>query len=126
MQFEVLNIDNFMIYAMKAYDNPQCSGVDEFHEDLNRVKYIKRLLRKYKRDGVIRERLILNHIIIFCNVFGVQEGLRILFFRLERDLWSELKTFLIMLNYIPDRMDGDEHFDSISIDEVIADKLRSL
>ena len=71
MQFEVLNIDNFMIYAMKAYDNPQCSGVDEFHEDLNRVKYIKRLLRKYKRDGVIRERLILNHIIIFCNVFGV-------------------------------------------------------
>ena len=126
MQFEVLNDDNFMIYAMKAYDNPQCSGIEEFHEDLNRVKYIKRLLRKYKRDGVIRERLILNHIIIFCNVFGVQEGLRVLFFRLERDLWSELKTFLVMLNYIPDRMDGDEDFNSISIDEVIADKLRSL
>ena len=126
MQFEVLNDDNFMIYAMKAYDNPQCSGIEEFHEDLNRVKYIKRLLRKYKRDGVIRERLILNHIIIFCNVFGVQEGLRVLFFRLEKDLWSELKTFLVMLNYIPDRMDGDEDFNSISIDEVIADKLRSL
>ena len=126
MLFEVLNDDNFILYAMKAYENPQCSGIDEFHEDLNRIKYIKRLLRKYKRDGVIRERLILNHIIIFCNVFGVQEGLRILFFRLENDLWSELKTFLIMLNYIPDRMDGDEDFDSISIDEVIADKLRSL
>ena len=126
MQFEVLNDDNFMIYAMKAYENPQCTGIDEFHEDLNRVKYIKRLLRKYKRDGVIRERLILNHIIIFCNVFGIQEGLRILFFRVEKDLWVELKTFLVMLNYIPDRMDGDEDFNSISIDEVIADKLRSL
>ena len=126
MLFEVLNDDNFMLYAMKAYENPQCSGIDEFHEDLNRVKYIKRLLRKYKRDGVIRERLILNHIIIFCNVFGIQEGLRILFFRVEKDLWTELKTFLVMLNYIPDRMDGDEDFDSISIDEVIADKLRSL
>ena len=126
MLFEVLNDDNFMIYAMKAYENPQCSGIDEFHEDLNRIKYIKRLLRKYKRDGVIRERLILNHIIIFCNVFGIQEGLRILFFRVEKDLWVELKTFLVMLNYIPDRMDGDEDFNSISIDEVIADKLRSL
>ena len=126
MIFEVLNDDNFMIYAMKAYENPQCTGIDEFHEDLSRVKYIKRLLRKYKRDGVIRERLILNHIIIFCNVFGVQEGLRILFFRVEKDLWTELKTFLVMLNYIPDRMDGDEDFNSISIDEVIADKLRSL
>ena len=126
MLFEVLNDDNFMLYAMKAYENPQCSGIDEFHEDLNRIKYIKRLLRKYKRDGVIRERLILNHIIIFCNVFGIQEGLRILFFRVEKDLWSELKTFLVMLNYIPDRMDGDEDFNSISIDEVIADKLRSL
>ena len=126
MLFEVLNDDNFMLYAMKAYENPQCSGIDEFHEDLNRIKYIKRLLRKYKRDGVIRERLILNHIIIFCNVFGIQEGLRILFFRVEKDLWVELKTFLVMLNYIPDRMDGDEDFNSISIDEVIADKLRSL
>ena len=126
MLFEVLNDDNFILYAMKAYENPQCSGIDEFHEDLNRIKYIKRLLRKYKRDGVIRERLILNHIIIFCNVFGVQEGMRILFFRVERELWSELKTFLVMLKYIPDRMDGDEDFDSISIDEVIADKLRSL
>ncbi len=126
MLFEVLNDDNFILYAMKAYENPQCSGIDEFHEDLNRIKYIKRLLRKYKRDGVIRERLILNHIIIFCNVFGVQEGLRILFFRVEKDLWSELKTFLVMLNYIPDRMDGDEDFNNISIDEVIADKLRSL
>tara|TARA_Y100001963_G_C6763287_1_gene440742 strand:+ start:986 stop:1366 length:381 start_codon:yes stop_codon:yes gene_type:complete len=126
MLFEVLNDDNFMLYAMKAYENPQCTGVDEFHEDLNRIKYIKRLLRKYKRDGVVRERLILNHIIIFCNVFGIQEGTRILFFRVERDLWSELKTFFVMLKYIPDRMDGDEDFDSISIDEVIADKLRSL
>lgn len=126
MLFEVLNDDNFMLYAMKAYENPQCSGIDEFHEDLNRIKYIKRLLRKYKRDGVIRERLILNHIIIFCNVFGIQEGLRILFFRVEKDLWVELKTFLVMLNYIPDRMDGDEDFNDISIDEVIADKLRSL
>ena len=126
MLFEVLNDDNFMLYAMKAYENPQCTGIDEFHEDLNRIKYIKRLLRKYKRDGVIRERLILNHIIIFCNVFGIQEGLRILFFRVEKDLWVELKTFLVMLNYIPDRMDGDEDFNSISIDEVIADKLRSL
>ena len=126
MQFEVLNDDNFMLYAMKAYENPQCTGIEEFHEDLNRVKYIKRLLRKYKRDGVIRERLILNHIIIFCNVFGVQEGLRILFFRLEEDIWPELKTFLVLLEYVPARMDNDVDFDSIPIDNVIANKLRKL
>ena len=66
-----LNDDNFLMFAMKHYDNPQCKNIEEFHEDMNRIKYLKRLFRKYKTSGVLRERLILNHIIIFTNVFGI-------------------------------------------------------
>ncbi len=126
MEFSELTDSNYMMYAMKAYENPHCMGLDEFTEDLNRTKYIKRLFRKYQRDDVLRERLILNHIIIFCNVFGVQPGVRMLFHKMEQDLWSYLKTFLIYLEYIPAHMDMGEDFESITIDDYIAKSLRNL
>lgn len=96
-----LNDDNFLMFAMKHYDNPQCKNIEEFHEDMNRIKYLKRLFRKYKTSGVLRERLILNHLIIFTNVFGVEAAARLLFLRIEEDLHVYLKTFLVFLNSLP-------------------------
>lgn len=96
-----LNDDNFLMFAMKHYDNPQCKNIEEFHEDMNRIKYLKRLFRKYKTSGVLRERLILNHLIIFTNVFGIEAAARLLFLRIEEDLHIYLKTFLVFLNSLP-------------------------
>jgi len=126
MEFGELTDSNYILYAMKAYENPHCMGVEEFQEDLNRTKYIKRLFRKYQRNNVLRERLILNHIIIFCNVFGVQPGIRMLFYKMELDLHEYLKTFLLYLDYVPIHMDAGELFENITIDEQIANVLRNL
>jgi len=86
---------------MKAYENPSCMGFHEFKEDLNRIKYIKRLLLKYKKDEYLKERLILNHIITLQNMFGAYNTTRILFYKIPSSLHSYLKTFLFYLNYIP-------------------------
>ena len=90
-----------MMYAMKMYTNPQCVGMDEFYEDLNRIKYIKRLLGRYDKKGFMRERLILNHIIILNNVFGAEPCSRILFHKIEERFHSYLKSFLSYLNLLP-------------------------
>ena len=100
MDFSLLTNSNFLLYASKHYENPQCEGMHEFREDLNRIKYIKRLLRKYVKSGILRERLILNHIIILQNVFGPVVCSRILFFKINKELHSQLKTFLIFLSNI--------------------------
>ena len=92
---------NFLLYAMKHYSNPRCSDMDEFNEDLNRIKYIKRLLGRYQQKGILKERLILNHMIILGNLFGPVPTCRILFFKIEERLHSSLRTFLEFLNYIP-------------------------
>ena len=101
MFFDILTDDNFMMFAMKNYTNPQCTNIDEFYEDLNRIKYIKRLLGKYNKKGIIKARLILNHIIILNNVFGNEACSRILFYKLEPEFHSAIKTFLEYLNYLP-------------------------
>jgi hypothetical protein len=98
---ERLSPNNFVMYAMKMYNNPHCTGIEEFKEDLSRIKYIKRLLIKYKKYGDLKERLILNHIIILQNVFGVEGAVRILFYKLNKDLHSYLKSFLEYLQYLP-------------------------
>lgn len=122
--------ENFIIYAMKCYDNPNCHGVDEFNEDLNRMKYIKRLLNRYRRNGDLKERLILNHIIIFCNVFGNEMGVKMLFFKLNRDLYPALKTFFVFLNIMPEMIYdiGDKPIrdSDIPIDMKIANALRRI
>ena len=125
MDFTELNDSNFIMYAMKHYENPTCSGIDEFYEDLNRIKYIKRLFRKYEKSQILRERLILNHLIILGNVFGPVVCSRILFFKTEPELHSYLKTFLVYLNYLPKQIEEIE-LDPIPLDTKIINKLRSL
>lgn len=102
MSFVKLTKDNYILYAMKHYDNPQCTGVEEFTEDLNRVKYIRKLLTIYLTDRELRERLIINHIIVFYNVFGIIPATRMLFFKLPTELHPALKTFLVFLNFLPE------------------------
>jgi hypothetical protein len=130
MEFANLDNENILLYAMKHYDNPACHGLHEFHEDFDRIKYVKRLFRRYQTKSILKERLILNHIIILYNVFGLEPGTRILFSRLERDLWPILKTFLVFLNYMPDRIRGidGEHLVSsdITLDQKLIDRLRKI
>ena len=101
MKFDELNDDNHLLFAIKHYENPLASTMDEFEEDLKRFKYIKRLLKKYVVQGDLKHHLILNHLIICFNVFG--EGtIPLLFYKIEKEYWSILKTFLLFLNRIPD------------------------
>jgi hypothetical protein len=100
--FEKLTNDNITMFAIKHYDNPQCEGESEFHDDMKRFKYIKRLLRKYIDQGDLKERLILNHLIVVYNVFGADAGSTLLLFKIEPEFWSILKTFMIFLNMLPE------------------------
>ena len=95
-----LNDETFMIYAIKAYDKPNCV-MSEFYEDLKRIKYIKRLFIKYHKSKEIKERLVINHLIVLYNVFGATAATRILFYKIDQKYYSILKTFLIFLNYMP-------------------------
>lgn len=129
MDWKTLTDKNFVMYAMKNYDNPQCRDMTEFEDDLNRVVYIKKLLRKYVVDGDLKERLILNHLITFYNVFGIESATHMLLFKLEKELYPTLKTFLIYLNYLNhDEPVGKFSVDInlIMIDSKIVSKLRKL
>jgi hypothetical protein len=125
MKFDTLDDNNYMMYAMKMYNNPQCKNISEFQEDMNRIKYLKRLLRKYKTSGQLRERLILNHIIIFYNIFDPISATRLLFNRIERDLHPFLKTFVVFLNTLPDNI-PDVDLVSIPLDRRIINRLREI
>jgi len=125
MDFSKLNNNNFILYVSKYYENPQCDSLDEFNEDLNRIKYIKRLLRKYIKTGNLRERLILNHLIILQNVFGPSVTSRILFFKVDEELYSELKTFLVYLKYLPESI-PEINLEEIPLDNKIVSKLREI
>jgi len=124
MKFDMITEENYMLFAMKVYENPQCKSVQEFHEDMNRIKYLKRLFKKYKSTGVLRERLILNHIIILYNVFGIQSATRILFARLDKELHPILKTFLVFLHMFPEKI-PETDLVSIPLDKRITDRLRN-
>jgi len=127
--FDNLNDDNFMLYAMKAYDKPN-AVISEFEEDLKRIKYVKRLIKRYKATGELKERLILNHIIILSNVFGIEATVRMLFYKIDSSDYSILKTFLLFLNYMPRHINGikGQYLNSsdISVDLVIGKKLKEL
>ena len=105
MNFDSLDDGNFMLYAAKAYDNPSCVDEVEFNEDLNRIKYIKRLLRKYEMGGEIKERLILNHLVVLYNVFDGDMMTRMLFYRLYEYL-EFLKPFLELIGRLPNEVHG--------------------
>jgi hypothetical protein len=100
-----LDASNFLLYAAKHYDNPQCFDTLEFYEDLKRFKYIKRLLNRYVEDGDLKERLILNHIVVLFNLFGTQSAIRMLFFKCE-GFESQLIPFLVYLNNLPSRVEN--------------------
>lgn len=129
MSFENLTNDNIMMYAIKAYDKPNCV-LSEFTEDMKRFNYIKRLFRRYTKYGELRERLILNHLIVLYNVFGVEATTRMLFFKISKSDWSALKTYLIFLSYMPIVVRGvkgqDIHSSDIAVDMKIADVLRDI
>ena len=122
---EKLNTNNFTIFAMKMYSNPLCTGIEEFKEDIMRIKYIKRLLLKYKNNGELRERLILNHLIILQNVFGAEACTRILFYKLPRDLHSALKAFLEYLQYLPYSI-PEVNLNEIESDQKVLKALRKI
>ena len=101
MFFSELNEDNFLLFAIKNYENPQAVTKEDFDKDLNHFKYIKRLLKRYKRDGILKTHLLLNHFIILYNIFG-EAATPMLFFKIENDLWSVMKTFVIFLGKLPE------------------------
>ena len=125
-----LNAKNFVLYAAKHYDNPGCESLEEFYDDLNRFKYIKRLFTKYQETGEIKERLVLNHLIALYNLFGAVPTTRMLFLKLEGN-WELLKPFLIYLGYMPERLyEIGQHAviidSSISLDDEIVKRLRNI
>ena len=111
--FEKITPANWVMFAMHNYDNPQANGEEEFYDDIKRFKYLKRLLKIYYQGGDLRERLILNHIIVLTNVFGVEAAGTLLFFKVEEEYWTILKTFMVYLNMIPEtemtEVPMDEH-----------------
>ena len=101
MLFDHLNEDNFLLFAIKNYENPQAVTKEDFDKDLNHFKYIKRLLKRYKNTGVLKTHLLLNHFIILYNIFG-EATTPMLFFKIEQDLWSSMKTFVMFLGKLPE------------------------
>lgn len=119
--FDKLNEDNFLLYAANNYKNPNCVDVEEFYDDLNRFKYIKRLLGRYYNDDDLQERLILNHIVILYNVFGIQAATKMLWYKIDRQYWPVIKPILLYLNYITD----DEKME-IPLDPLVVERLRKI
>ena len=101
MLFDHLNEDNFLLFAIKNYENPQAVTKDDFDKDLNHFKYIKRLLKRYKNTGQLKTHLLLNHFIILYNIFG-EAATPMLFFKIEQELWPSMKTFVMFLGRLPD------------------------
>jgi hypothetical protein len=127
--FDNLNEDNFIIYAMKCYTSPHCI-MSEFEGDIKRTKYLKRLFRRYKITKSLKERLILNHIILLNNVFGNEATTRILFYKTDERDYDVLKTFLMYLNIMPTVVCGirgkNIHTQDIPIDSNIAEILSKI
>ena len=122
----ILSEENFLLYAARYYDNPQCQSTDEFYDDLKRFKYIKRLFNKYLETGELKERLILNHILVLTNVFTPEVAVKLLFIRLDEYLHL-LKPFLVLLNILPERIEINNNICytvDVMMDEVIVERLR--
>ena len=123
MRFDELNENNYMLFAIKFYDNPHALTKEEFEDDLKRIKYVKRLLKRYKNTGVLKTHLILNHLTVLFNVFG-EAAVPLLFYNLEEDLWPSIKSFLIFLNRIPEY--PKSHIHGIPEDQTCIDELNSV
>ena len=128
MSFDDLTNDNILLYSAKAYDKPNCI-MSEFKEDMKRFNYLKRLFKRYRKVGELREQLVLNHLVVICNVFGPEVATRILFFKMSKDDFSALKTYLLFFSCMPERVKGIRGHDIISseipVDMTIANILRT-
>jgi hypothetical protein len=126
MNHDYLDDENFILFAAKYYDNPQCYDAEEFYDDLKRFKYLKRLFGKYEESGELRERLILNHLIILYNVFG-DTATKMLFYKLE-DYYSYLVPFLVLLHRLPERVNVGKtiYTSDITLDMHIVEVLRKI
>ena len=129
MSFDDLNNENFLMYAMKAYDKPSCL-MSEFKEDMKRFNYIKRLFHKYRKNDELREQLVLNHLVVINNVFGAEPATRLLFYKVSKEDYSALKTYLLFLNLMPNVVKGikgqDIRSSDIEVDMRIAERLRDI
>jgi len=129
MGFENLTKENVLLYAIKAYDKPNAIQ-SELWEDLKHLSYVRRLFRRYHQYEELRERLILNHIVILYNIFGVPAATRLLFYYVRPEDYAILKTFLVFLSYMPERVEGINSKEIISsdlqVDAVIVDALRKI
>ena len=114
MRFDELNESNYLLFAIKFYDNPQAVTRDDFESDLKRIRYVKRLLKRYKNSGELKVHLILNHLIVLFNVFN-DATVPLLFYNLEEELWPSIKSFLLFLNRIPE-------YPKTLIDDIEADQ----
>lgn len=119
--FDELTEDNFILFASRNYTNPQCTSIEEFYEDLQRFKYIKKLLKRYEKNNDLQERLILNHIVVLYNIFGIKAANKMMFYKLEPQYWPVIKTFLVYLNLIK-----ENELIEIPLDNHVVEVLRNL
>ena len=119
--FDKLTSKNFKLYAAQHYNNPECLDVEKFNQDVNRFKYIKRLLKRYELTGDLQERLILNHLIVLFNVFGIDAGNRMIWYKVNEEHWHYIKPFLVYLHYLPE----NEKI-NVGMDPYIVEVLREL
>ena len=129
MDFDILNDKTFFLYAAHNYSNPQCTGIEDFNDDLKYIKYLKRLFNRYLNKGELKINLISNHLILLANVFSVEASVRMLFFKLEEEYWSILKPLLIHFDYLPEIVrgigkNGDINTVDINLDTEIIKRLR--
>ena len=123
MIFTELTEENFLLFAIKNYENPQAVTKEDFDKDLNHFKYIKRLLKRYKNTGQLKTHLLLNHFIILYNIFG-EAATPMLFFKIEQDLWSSMKTFVMFLGKLPD--DPKSKIHDVKVDLVCLQELYTI
>ena len=121
LRFKEVTEKNLLLYAAKHYSNPTFSDIEDFHEDLKRFKYIKRLLNRYLETDDLSERLILNHLIVIFNMFGIEAALNILDLKLEEKHWPVVKPFLIFLKYIK-----NDEYTGITMDPTVGETLRKI
>ena len=129
MVFDNLTSENFMLYCMKAYDKPNML-LSEFKDDMKRFNYLKRLFQRYRKYDELREQLVINHLVVLYNVFGPESATRMLFYKMAKEDYSALKTYLLYLSYMPDVVKGIKgqniRSSDIAVDLKIADALRKI
>ena len=128
MSFDELSSENIMLFAVKSYDKPNCI-MSEFKEDMKRFNYLKRLFYRHRKVGEIKQQLIMNHLMVLYNVFGVEAATRLLFYKIAKEDYPALKTYLLFLSCMPEKIKGIKGHDIISseipVDMKIADILRT-